>query len=327
MRKHPFLYMLFIFLITAVSASQVHADYKQAVALYNQGQYEKAIQELKPDIDKAPDWEFGHRLLGLCYLNLNNNALAAVSLSRAAELESTAFVTYYGLGQAYFNLQQYEKSISALNRAEPLAANEQNPESEVAKVHKLRGSAYYRTGKFAEAARDISNVVATDRSDSSYLSMLGISYFNLNRTDEAIQALEQALSMKPGDNTIQELLANTYLKKGTSLLSGKKFGEAVQALLKARNYNPANGYIHYNLGEAYLFQKEYSNAESALQEAGRLLPENAGLHERMGLVYEKQEKWDSALKSYQRANALNPSRSLQESIDRVTENKSIATGR
>src|SRR5262245_3009256 len=41
------------------------ADYKQAVTLYNQGQFDRAIQELKPDLDKNPDWEFGHRLVGL----------------------------------------------------------------------------------------------------------------------------------------------------------------------------------------------------------------------------------------------------------------------
>ena len=52
------------------------ADYKQAVMLYNQGQFDKAIQELKPDLDQNPNWEFGHRLVGLSYLSLKNNALA-----------------------------------------------------------------------------------------------------------------------------------------------------------------------------------------------------------------------------------------------------------
>src|SRR5262245_42094133 len=46
------------------------ADYKQAFAYYQQQRYDKAIQELKPDLDQNPDWEFGHRLAGLSYLGL-----------------------------------------------------------------------------------------------------------------------------------------------------------------------------------------------------------------------------------------------------------------
>jgi len=59
-----------IFMLTACSLTIARADYKQAVAYYMQGRYDKAIQELKPDLDQNPDWEIGHRLVGLCYLNL-----------------------------------------------------------------------------------------------------------------------------------------------------------------------------------------------------------------------------------------------------------------
>ena len=54
--------------------------------------------------------------------------------SRATELQSTAFATYYGLGQAYFNMRKYGDSVTALGRAETLAAREKNPEGEKTKV-------------------------------------------------------------------------------------------------------------------------------------------------------------------------------------------------
>ena len=137
----------------------VLADYKQAVAFYSQGQFEKAIQELQPDLDQNPDWEFGHRLLGLCYLNLSNNALAASSLSRAIQLKSNAFPTYFGLGQAYFNMQKYDDCIDALNRGEPLAAKEKDPEAQKARLFRLRGSAQYRLNNFAEAVNDLTQAL------------------------------------------------------------------------------------------------------------------------------------------------------------------------
>jgi tetratricopeptide (TPR) repeat protein len=297
------------------------ADYKQAVIFYNQGKYDRAIQELKTDLEKSPDWEFGHRLLGLCYLNLKNNALAVSSLSRAAQLKSTAFATYYGLGEAYFNMQKYDSCISALNQAEPLAAKEKDPEKQKATLYGLRGSAYYLTGKYNEAVTDLTSALRSDPSDWAKFSMLGIAYFKLNRTEEAIEALEKALSMKPGESTTADVLGKAYFKKGIAALSAKQYPAAVQALLSAKEHDSKNGYIFYNLAEAFLFQKKYPDAEKALSQAADLMPKSPDVYERMGLVYEKQKKWDLALSAYKKADAINPSKSIKEAIARVNENK------
>jgi tetratricopeptide (TPR) repeat protein len=299
----------------------VQADYKQAIAFYNQGRYDKAIQELKPDLDLNPDWEFGHRLLGLSYLGLKNNALAVSSLSRAVQLKSTVFATYYGLGQAYFNMQKYDSCVTALNQAEPLAAKEKEPEKEKAKVHRLRGSAYYRMDRFSDAVGDLTELIRANQSDWSDFSMLGVCYFNLNRTDESIQALEKALSMKPGQSSISDMLAKAYFKKGVAALSAKQYPAAVQSLTKAKDSNPKNGYIYYNLAEAYLFQKQYPAAENALIQAAELMPQSPDVYGRMGLVYEKQKMWDEALKAYKKADAISPAKWIKEAIARVTENK------
>jgi tetratricopeptide (TPR) repeat protein len=310
-------------LAAVLLAPGASADYKQAVAYYNQKRYTEAIQELKPDLDKNPNWEFGHRLLGLCYLALDNNALAANSLSYAAKLKSTAFSTYYGLGQAYFNMQKYDDSISALNQAEPLAEKEKDPaekEKSKTKLYRLRGSAYYRMNEFDEAAGDLTKALKTDPSSWADYSMLGVSYFNLNRTDEAIQALEKAHSMKPGQSATVETLGKIYLKAGTDALSQKQYAAAASALQKAKEYDPKNGYICYNLAEAYLFSKKYPEAEKELIQAAEMMPQSAEVYERMGLVYEMQKKWDLALKSYEKGNRIRPSKSIQEALERVENN-------
>lgn len=298
-------------------APVLRADYKQAYAYYMQGRYDRAIQELKPDLDQNPDWEFGHRLVGLSYLNLKNNALAISSLTRAVQLKSTAFATYYGLGQAYFNMQKYDNCTQAADQGEPFAKSN----DEKYKLHHLKGSAYFRQDRFNETINEITAGLRDANGDWSDYSELGIAYHSLKRYDEAIQALQKSAALNPGQSTTSEFLGKAFLAKGAAALAGKQYGAALDSLRKAKDFNPKDGYIYYNLAEALLFQKNYSEAEKALTQALDLLPRNADVLVRLGLVFEKQKKWDQALNAYQKAQEITPAAGIKEAIGRVTEAK------
>jgi tetratricopeptide (TPR) repeat protein len=313
---------LIIAIAAGLAVPSATADYKQAVVLYNRGQYDKAIQELKPDLDDSPEWEAGHRLLGLCYLNLKNNALAVSAFTRAVQLKSTAIATYIGLGRAFFNMQKYDNCIQALNQGEPLLANlKTDVERQRYDLYHLRGSAYLAAMKPQDAANDLTSALRTGLSDWSDYSELGDAYYRLGRLDEAIMALQKALSIKPGQSAVTDLLGNIFFKKGVQALQAKQYPQALDALQKARDYDPKNGYVFYNLAETYLFQKNYVEAEKALNEALALLPRSQEALQRLGFVYEKEKKWDQSLAAYKKANEINPSPALKEAMDRVLEAK------
>ncbi|MGH7771903.1 MAG: tetratricopeptide repeat protein [Candidatus Binatia bacterium] len=293
------------------------ADYKQAVAYYTQGRFDKTIQELKPDLDQTPEWEFGHRLMGLSYLNLKNNALAISSLTRAVQLKSTTFSTYQGLGQAYFNMQRFDNSVQILNQGQQFAKGTE----EEYKLYHLRGSAYYRMERFNEAVNDLTAAIRNKSADWADFSQLGIAYYNLNRYDEAIQALLRAIALKPGQNATTEFLGKSYFKKGVAALSAKQYDQAIDLFRKAQENDLKNGFIPYNIAEAYLFKNNFPEAEKNLNRALELMPRSAEVFQRLGLVYEKQKKWDLALNAYQKANELKPSPGLKEAIDRINELK------
>ena len=310
-----------LMLLLPFLAGPAFADYKQAVAYYMQGRYDKAIQELKPDLDQNPDWEFGHRLAGLSYLKLKNNALAISSLTRAVTLKSKAFSTYLGLGQAYFNMQRYDSSIDALNQGEQFLAAEKEPEKEKYKLVQLRGYAYYQLQKFNETVNDLQAAIRVSSAEWADYSQLGIALYNLKRDDEAIQALLKALAMKPGHSVTAEYLAKAYFRRGIAALSAKQYEKALDSLRKSRDFNPKDGFVYYNIAEAHIFQKDYAEAENSLNQALEMMPRSAEVFQRLGLVYEKQKKWDLALSSYQKAYELNQSQGLKQAIDRVNELK------
>lgn len=312
-----------IFVFTMVLASQaVWADYKQAVALYSRGQFDKAIQELKPDLDANPDWESGQRLLGLCYLNLKNNALAISALTRAVQLKSTSVATYIGLGQAYCNMQKYDDCLQALNQGEPFLANlKQGAEVPRYELYRLRASADLHLQKSAEAVEDLTQAFRTGSSDWTDFLQLGNAYYNLGRLDDAIQALQKASSLKPGQSSVTEFLGKTYFKKGVRELEAKQYAQAISSFQKAKETDVQNGYIDYNIAEAYLFQKNYKDAEKSLNQAAALLPRSAEVYQRLGLVLEKQKKWDQAINAYKKADEISPAKAVKEAINRVQEAK------
>ncbi len=327
------------------------ADWMQAVAYYKQGQFEKSLQELKPDLDRNPDWESGHRLAGLNYLGLKNNALAISELTRAVQLQSKAFITYQALAQAYFNTDKLDNCIQSLNQGEQFAKDP----NDLYVLHHLRGSAYFRLQKYDRADDDLSAAIRIKPSDWTDFSQLGIAYYNLDRYDDAVQLLQKALALKPGDNVSTQYLAKALFKQGVSALTEKQYAQAADYLKRASSSNPSDGYIYYNLGEAYLFANNYPEAEKAYNQAQVLLPRNGSVFQRLGFLYEKQKKWDQAekaynqslsllpntaeiyqrlgmiyeeqkkwkqaLAAYQKANEIDPSPALKDAIARVTEQK------
>jgi tetratricopeptide (TPR) repeat protein len=304
-------------MIIAVHAAAARADYKQAVAYYNQKNYEKAIQELKADLDQNPDWEFGHRLAGLCYLALKNNALAVSSLSRASQLKSTAAATYLGLAQAYLAMQRYDNVIQSLNQGEAFL---KTPDERYRFYH-FRASALFRQEKFAEAANDYAAAIRVQGNDWTDFSQLGIAYYNQGKFDDAVQALQRAASMKPGQTAISEYMARAYLKQGAAALSAKQYGQALDLFKKSRDLNPNDGYVHYNVAEAYIFLKNYAEAEKSLNQAVTLLPKIPEVYLRLGLASEKLKKYDQAIAAYKKADELAPSPAIKEAIKRATEAK------
>jgi tetratricopeptide (TPR) repeat protein len=305
----------------AAASRAALADYKQAVAFYNQQRFDRVIQELKPDLDSNPDWEFGHRLVGLSYLALKNNALAVSSLSRAVQLKSTTASTYIGLAQAYFNMKRYDNVVQTLNQGDSYI---QKSAEDRYKAHHLKGSAQYAQERYAEAANELTSAIREKSglvTDWTVYSQLGIAYFNLKKYDEAIQALTKALALKQHSGTA-EFLGKAYFKKGVAALASRQYDAALDSLKKARDASPKDGFIHYNMGEAYLFQKNYGEAERAYNQALEMMPKSAEVFQRLGLVYEKQKKWDLAFNAYQKANELQPNVAVvKEALARVTEAK------
>ncbi len=305
----------FILVLIVLGHLRILADWKQAVAYYNQGKYDKSIQEIKPVVETNPTWETGHRILGLSYLNTKKYDLAESSLARAIQLKSTSWSVYFGLAEAYEKLEKFDKIPEVLGAGQKYAQTA----DEKYDLRHLRGSIHFRQKRYTDAVRDLSEAVKLKPGDFTDLHQLAASYYYGGKFDEALPLLTKAAGMKPDDPSLKNLLANSYRELGVAELKNKQYAKAVDDLNKAIEFNPKDGSTHYNLGLAYQLSSKYENAEQAFHKAEELLPNNFDVYNWLGYIYEKGKKYPEALTSYKKAYEIKKDPKIKASIDRVTE--------
>jgi len=300
-------------------ASGLQADYQQAIIYYGRGMYDKAIQEIKPDVEANVNWEPGHRILGLCYFQTKQYGPAIHSLTRAVQLKSPEFSTYLSLAYAYSLTNQAAKVPGVLSEGERTVIKEKISADQRYELSHLRGAAHFQQKQYHEAIRDLTEALRLRSNDFADVSQLGYAYYYTRRFEEAIATLTKAAALKPGDTTVPAVLADCYQKRGAAALKDKQYAKAVEDLSKALTYNPKDGSTHYNLGMAQLFLSRLDDAERALLRAAELLPGQADPYQQLGYVYEKKKQYPKALDAYKKAYDVSKSPELKASIDRVTQ--------
>jgi tetratricopeptide (TPR) repeat protein len=312
-----FLWVFLLFwVIGRTLAAQASGDFQKGLSYYKQGQYEKAVAEFERIVASSPDYEAGYRVLGDAYLQLKRYEDAAKAFHRAAQLDGSKFVSFYGAAVAEFNLKQYRACVQTLTAGEKAASAPR----ERYQLHHLRGAAYYNMGDFAAAARDLREAVAIQGTNYEDLFQLGVSYFRLGRHAEARQALQRAAAIRPDDREAKRFLARVQYAEAIQAIQDRKFAEAERELREVVAALPDDAAAWYNLGLAQLFQEQWTEAESSFRRSLQLNSERWEVFERLAFVQERLGRYEESLRSYRRALELNPAEArLQENVKRVEE--------
>jgi type IV pilus assembly protein PilF len=97
--------------------------------------------------------------------------------------------------------------------------------------------------------------------------------------------------------------ADTYLKKGMSLIEAGQYLGALKELLEADKYAPNDPVINYYLGIAYHGRGLRDLAMERFQEAISLKKDYAEAHNYLGAIYMDMGQWEKAISSFDSALA------------------------
>lgn len=333
------------------------AGWDEAVAAYQAGNYQAAVDEVGPYVEQAPqNWQ-GHWLLGSALLKLGRSSEALTSLRQAYDLDPNQPQAWFGLAEAYLAngrasdaaalLQQVDSGSLPANAqgaynqllAKALADSGQSaaalaPLREAANANPSSASAQFAYGAAAQNAGDADAAVAAlgravqlDGDNPAYLKAYIQTLFLQGRQKsgdagaaafrKAVPAAQKLVSVEPGYDSLMLL--------GGAQLGAKDYGAAVdsyrQAAQSGGSWEP-----HFYMGQAYTMQQQYSSAVTALQQALSAASGNDAQRKiwgQLGFVYEKQDAFDQAIQAYERAGDSGSASRVQTNKETADYNEQV----
>lgn len=172
------------------------------------------------------------------------------------------------------------------------------PSPATAELSAQRGSEAFGAGRFAMAARHLQTAITQGRATYETHLLLGKTYRRLNRPADAAAQFESAGRLRP--------TAEAYLQSGEAQREAGRASEAETAFLRARQLDPNDPEIAYQLGLACLDQGLLAQAEGELEAGLALRPDHAGMLQALGRVRAARHQWDAASEYFRRAIAADP---------------------
>ena len=214
-------------------------------------------------------------------------------------------------GNIHFQNGEYEKAISAYNKAIELDRSFGWPYSNLAHT-------YLILGKYAEAIllyqKSASLLIKKEEKAAAWNS-LGNIYRHLNEYENTLNAYQKADALDPQnagrrDNMDLASLepnsrsAQVWLELGNLFFKSGSYKEAADAYANTVKIDPSSGWAHSNLAMSFVFQGKHKEAVSVYLKSIDLFnndKDKAISWNRLGNVYRKMNDEENARKAYQTA--------------------------
>ena len=243
-------------------------DFKEA------GRFEEALKELTKAIEIAPYDPDVHLSIALTYDAMEDFETSIRYFRKSLNLNSEDPYIWTQLGITLSRMSRYSESIDAFEQALEI-----DPEHVFSKWH--LALAYRTTGLYEDALRNFEECLDSD-SDLDYIKdeihyQLGLCYFDMGWTREAVTEFRKHVEICPNDNWAHLSIGNCYFDFGWIDESAAKFREVIAA---SPAFIPAYNSLALSLAE----KGWYDDALDVLRAALQIAPEDESLKDNMDYI-------------------------------------------
>ncbi|MDA0746578.1 MAG: tetratricopeptide repeat protein [bacterium] len=237
---------------------------------------------------------YGWEILGRYYRLQKQSGKSLEAYRSALEANPNNYRHWIAVGNAYCDINQYDRGLIHLKKAAEL-------QPEFAPTYSNIGVACLRLGQYQEALVYLKKAAELDDGIATVHSNLAMAYQALDQPDKAIEHLEKAITLKPD-------FADAHANLGAIYHHMDQPEKAIEHLEKAIALNPrlADAFMYMNLGAAYQILKQYDSAIQYLQKASTLNPNLADVYFNLGAAYVMYNQPDKARDSFRTFLRLAP---------------------
>ena len=233
-----------------------------AIALFNSGQFKRAIVPLDKAIAVNPENASAYHMRGKCYFMLTEFEKSSDDLKTALRLAPRDYDVAYTLALAYLKRRQSREALQIFDRM--IGELGDRPQLRI-----LIGRAYRETGFLPEATEEFKKAAALDPHFPRVHYYLGLIYLlkdGASRIAEAEAEFKLEVAAHPDD-----FFANYYL--GLVSTIGRKWDSALGFLQKAAGIQPNNPDPYFYLGQSYQGLAKHEQAIEMFRKAIALNPD------------------------------------------------------
>ncbi|MBP7475295.1 MAG: tetratricopeptide repeat protein [Pyrinomonadaceae bacterium] len=213
--------------------------YAQGLAQMSRDDYARAVPYFEKAVETDPNYAEAWYQAGYCYGVLNKHSDALRASKQAARLRPEWSAAYINIGASSYALGQYKEAVDAYRQAIKIDDDAETQYSLGLSYNKLNrtdeeilayrravtmkpdhanaieklGLALFKNRRFAESAIYFEQLKIY-KPDANTYNYIGESYFEINKTDESIEAFNNAVSYNPDLEKARYNLGRAYLKQG-----------------------------------------------------------------------------------------------------------------
>jgi len=231
------------------------------------GDYDAAVTDYERAIASDPSLARAWEGLGRASYMRKQYKEANAADARCVKLQPDDAWCFVYLGLTYQRLNRYEEAADAFRRATQLRLPSAN---EYFEVWDELGYSLYTLQKYAEAIEPMQQAIRLKPGDDDANRYLGISYFQLGRYSDALAALARSIQAKPNDTSALYWTGRTHIQL-------KQYAQAVPPLREAVRLAPNDSGAWSYLGYAYFMDRRYAEAIEPLHKCVQIEPHDGDL--------------------------------------------------
>ncbi len=271
----------------AIDPENVEIQINLALVQIRRGQFDAAIKSLRSILKDHPDHARAMGYLGTAYYEKGRYPEAINHLEKALRIigprpknpsqGATHFEIYSNLGAVYLKMKDQDRALASYQAA--------CLSQESLDCHRQMGMLYFNSGKWEDAAREMSMVVQKQPDTPELYGPLGVALSQIGQDQQALSVFQEGLRYVKDRGDLGRLHSNIghmYLQAMHPEMAEKDFQLAIAADWK-------NLDAHLGLALAELKMNNLAGARQSLRNILQMKPDHAQAQELLARVEEMIE--------------------------------------